>query len=50
LLPPDALKKKLLARMVRIGFINAEDLLALWMKRTVRDEVRDGSAWQEGRI
>jgi len=43
-------EQKLLARIVRVGFINTEDLLTLWKQRPVRDEVIDCSAWQECRI
>jgi len=43
LLPPDALKKKLLPEWPN-RIINAEDPSGTLMKRTVRDEVVDGSA------
>jgi hypothetical protein len=43
-------EQKLFARMIRIRFVDLEDLLALGMQRAVRDEVVDRSASQKCRI
>jgi hypothetical protein len=40
-------EQKLFARMIRIRFVDPENLLALGMQRTVRDEVVDRSASQK---